>query len=202
VVPWNSLVRSLAGALMQETKHIVKAKPPRAVLEIKEDGEGGRTISLNKHGMPSRGEDDLFALLAAQVLSATKINTHTAEEAADRYNAAIAAFHDIAPVGALEGMLTAQLIAAHMATMDCYAYLTKTGERPTHEYHLNQVNKLSRTFAALLDALNRHRGKTGQQKVTVEHVHVHQGGQAIVGHVEHPGGGDQAKINGSTPCNG
>jgi hypothetical protein len=28
----------------------------------------------------------------------------------------------------------------------------------------------------LLDALNRHRGK-GQQKVTVEHVHVHSGGQ-------------------------
>jgi hypothetical protein len=35
----------------------------------------------------------------------------------------------------------------------------------------------------LLDALNRHRGK-GQQKVTVEHVHVHSGGQAIVGTVE------------------
>ena len=30
--------------------------------------------------------------------------------------------------------------------------------------------------------LNRHRGK-GQQKVTVEHVHVHEGGQAIVGEV-------------------
>jgi hypothetical protein len=27
------------------------------------------------------------------------------------------------------------------------------------------------------------KGKTGQQKVTVEHVHVHQGGQAIVGAV-------------------
>ena len=38
----------------------------------------------------------------------------------------------------------------------------------------------------LLDALNRHRGK-GQQKVTVEHVHVHAGGQAIVGAV-HSGG--------------
>jgi hypothetical protein len=25
---------------------------------------------------------------------------------------------------------------------------------------------------------------TGQQKVTVEHVHVHNGGKAIVGHVE------------------
>jgi hypothetical protein len=46
--------------------------------------------------------------------------------------------------------------------------------------NLNQANKLSRTYATLLEALNRHRGK-GQQKVTVEHVHVHQGGQAIVG---------------------
>ena len=51
--------------------------------------------------------------------------------------------------------------------------------------NLSQANKLSRTYAALLDALNRHRGK-GQQKVTVEHVHVHSGGQAIVGTVERP----------------
>jgi hypothetical protein len=43
---------------------------------------------------------------------------------------------------------------------------------------LSQANKLSRTYAVLLDALNRHRGK-GQQKVTVEHVHVHQGGPAL-----------------------
>jgi hypothetical protein len=48
---------------------------------------------------------------------------------------------------------------------------------------LTQANKLSRTYAVLLDALNRHRGK-GQQKVTVEHVHVHSGGQAVVGMVE------------------
>ena len=34
----------------------------------------------------------------------------------------------------------------------------------------------------------------GQQKVTVEHVHVHSGGQAVVGMVETPGGGDRPKI--------
>ena len=45
---------------------------------------------------------------------------------------------------------------------------------------LSQANKLSRASAALIEALNRHRGK-GQQKVTVEHVHVHSGGQAVVG---------------------
>src|SRR3981189_3501034 len=45
--------------------------------------------------------------------------------------------------------------------------------------NLAQANKLSRTYATLLEALNRHRGK-GQQKVTVEHVHVHAGGQAEI----------------------
>jgi hypothetical protein len=58
---------------------------------------------------------------------------------------------------------------------------------------LSQANKLSRTYATLLEALNRHRGK-GQQKVTVEHVHVHSGGQAVVGTVEHPKGGDRPKL--------
>ena len=58
--------------------------------------------------------------------------------------------------------------------------------------NLSQANKLSRTYATLVEALNRHRGK-GQQKVTVEHVHVHSGGQAVVGMVGNPGGGDPPK---------
>jgi hypothetical protein len=33
--------------------------------------------------------------------------------------------------------------------------------------NLNQADKLSRTYAVLLDALNRHRGK-GQQKVAIK----------------------------------
>ena len=134
-----------------------------------------------------------FTLLANQILDATKINRHYEADATQRYNAAIAAFHQIAPVGPLEGMLATQLIACHMAMMDCYAHLNRTNDRITHEYHLNHVNKLSRTSVALLEALNRHRRK-GQQKVTVEHVHVHAGGQAVVGTVESTGGGDKAKL--------
>ena len=57
--------------------------------------------------------------------------------------------------------------------------------------NLNQANKLSRTYATLLEALNRRRRK-GQQKVTVERVHVHEGGQAIVGNVE--GGRKRTKL--------
>jgi hypothetical protein len=54
--------------------------------------------------------------------------------------------------------------------------------------NLSQANKLSRTYAVLLDALNHHRGR-GQQKVTVEHVHVHSGGQAVLDIVETRGEG-------------
>ena len=42
----------------------------------------------------------------------------------------------------------------------------------------------SRVFIELLSALDRKRGKGGQQIVRVEHVHVHQGGQALVGNVQ------------------
>src|SRR6516165_8677424 len=55
---------------------------------------------------------------------------------------------------------------------------------------LNQANKLSRTYAALTEALDRHRGK-GQQRITVEHVNVHAGGQAIVGAVAPRDGSSQ-----------
>jgi hypothetical protein len=90
-------------------------------------------------------------------------------------------------------MLAAQLIACHNASMECYRR-AMIGEQTFEgrRENLCQANKLSRTYATLLEALNRHRGK-GQQKVTVEHVHVHEGGQAIVGNVEHSGGGSAPK---------
>jgi hypothetical protein len=42
---------------------------------------------------------------------------------------------------------------------------------------------LSLARETIIEAMEKLKGKTGQQKVTVEHVHVYQGGQAIVGAV-------------------
>ena len=55
----------------------------------------------------------------------------------------------------------------------------------------NLAVKLLRTYTMQMEALQRCRGK-GEQKMTVEHVHVYQGGQAIVGAV-HQGGGPRTK---------
>src|SRR5262245_52505518 len=96
---------------------------------------------------------------------------HSDKDTCDRqYRATVAALIGIGPKDEIEGMIAAQLLAAHNAVMECYrrAMLgdqTFEGRRE----NLSQANKLSRTYAVLLDALNRHRGK-GQQKVTVEHV--------------------------------
>ena len=111
-----------------------------------------------------------------------------AEEIERQRHATVDALIGLKPKDEIEGMIAAQLLACHNASMECYrrAMIREQTFEGWRE-NLNQANKLSRTYATLLEALNRHRGK-GQQKVTVEHVHVHEGGQAIVGSVEAGGG--------------
>jgi hypothetical protein len=134
-------------------------------------------------------------LLALQVLQAVGLQNVAPEIRDIRDSANMVALMGIAPRDELEGMMAAQLIAAHNATMACYRRAASCEQRPQlQQENLNQANKLSRTYAVLLEALNRHRGK-GQQKVTVEHVHVYPGGQAVVGTVEAGGQGRvRAKI--------
>jgi hypothetical protein len=124
--------------------------------------------------------------LAIQAVQALWVKNSSPEEQDKQLSATVAALIGIAPKDELEGMMAGQLIAAHNAAMECYRR-AMIGEQTFEgrRENLAQANKLSRTFATLLEALNRHRGK-GQQKVTVEHVHVHSGGQAIVGTVERP----------------
>src|SRR5688572_18172616 len=132
-------------------------------------------------------------ILANQAVQALWLNNSDPATRDRQLSATVAALVGIGPKDELEGMMAAQLIAAHNAAMECYRR-AMIGEQTFEgrRENLNQVNKLSRTWTTLLEALNRHRGK-GQQKVTVEHVHVHAGGQAVVGTVEAPGGGDRRK---------
>ena len=100
----------------------------------------------------------------------------------------VGAMEGISPRDEIEGMLTVQMVGIHNASVECM----KRAMIPSQSFegrqaNLNQATKLTRTFTTQMEALNRHRGK-GQQKMTVEHVHVHEGGQAIVGTVQGGGG--------------
>ena len=106
-----------------------------------------------------------------------------------------------APRDVIEAMLAAQMVATHEAAMECFRRAALAEQTfAGRELGLKYGDRLVRSFAALTDALNRHRGK-GQQVVRVEHVTVQAGGQAIVGAVTQGGGGQNGK-RGSTPCTG
>jgi len=134
---------------------------------------------------------DLFNnALISSVLNTVWTKGLNQQDTANLYAAAMGAMIGIAPRDELEGMLAGQLLASHFAAMECYRRAMLPEQTADgRQTNLSQANKLSRTHVTLLEALNRHRGK-GQQKMTVEHVHVYPGGQAVVGVVE-PGANGQ-----------
>jgi len=123
-------------------------------------------------------------------------------DATDRANQMVAAIATIEPADGVEAMLAMQMVGVQRAALDCLRRGQLDGQTmEARAMNLSQANKLARTFAALTEALSRHRGKATQQRVTVEHVHVHSGGKAIVGAVggtgRHPEGeGDNRNDDG------
>jgi hypothetical protein len=94
----------------------------------------------------------------------------------------------------IEAMLAAQMAAVHNATMTFARRLAGVQNIPQQDSAQNAFNKLARTFAAQVSALKDYRSK-GEQRMVVQHVHVAEGGQAIVGNVSAPaqGGGMRGK---------
>ena len=105
------------------------------------------------------------------------------------YNSTMAILSGIQPQDELEGMLAIQMIGIHNMAMEMMkrAMLSEQTIDGVN-LNVNRIAKLTRTFIAQLKALDKHRGR-GQQKITVEHVTVNEGGQAIVGNVEQGGEG-------------
>jgi hypothetical protein len=88
----------------------------------------------------------------------------------------------VEPRDQTEALLAAQMAAVHNATMTFARRLAHVETIPQQDSASNAFNKLTRTFAAQVEALKRYRSG-GEQKMTVQHVHVAEGGQAIVGNV-------------------
>jgi hypothetical protein len=104
-------------------------------------------------------------------------------------NQIVEIMYDIKPQNAIERMLLSQMIGVHQSVMKAlrnavYSDQTSYGV----DLNTNRATKLMRAFTNQMQALKQFRSN-GQQKMTVEHVHVHSGGQAMVGQVRSEGGG-------------
>jgi hypothetical protein len=107
-------------------------------------------------------------------------------------NAALAALDGIRPRDEAEAMLAVQMVATNRAALDMLARARQADYLPAMQDCGNLAVKLLRTYTAQIEALAKLR-RGGEQTVRVEHVHVHSGGQAVVGVVENPGRGSQRK---------
>lgn len=132
---------------------------------------------------------ELQLRLVSQALNV--LGTLPKGEAADgAIKATLDALAGINPRDELEGMLATQMVSVHDTTMECLRRAAHPDQTfAGRDMNLKHAAKLLQIYARQVEALDKHRGK-GQQKITVEHVTVEAGGQAIVGSVQ---AGEQGK---------
>ena len=94
---------------------------------------------------------------------------------------------ELGPTTGAEALLAVQMLGVHEAATVFLRHATAEGQTEDGaDRNVLRATRLMRLFTEQLDAMAKLKGRTSQQKVTVEHVHVHEGGQAIVGAVGAP----------------
>lgn len=127
----------------------------------------------------------LYTSMIAQVTNALSRGN---EPDVSELNAAIAMVAGIEPRDNLEAMLAFQMATVHVLSLRHARSMVTSETIDQLDIQERIVNKLMRTFTSQMEALRKHRNG-GSQKVVVEHVHVHKGGQAVVGNVTTGGRG-------------
>lgn len=128
-------------------------------------------------------------LLFAQTLA----GQFGSEDGSTFANAINGALLSMAPTDVIEGQLCARLLILNNQIMEYMARAASpTQTVDGRDLNINRATKLMRVYNETLDALNKHRRK-GEQRVVVQHVNVHTGGQAIVADQIHTRGDSTQK---------
>ena len=128
---------------------------------------------------------------------ATLANALGISDPEDAATAALASVQGIGPRDHLESLLACQMTATHAAAMEMLRR-AQVKEQPSQvvDACVNRATRLMRTFALQVTALKDYRAR-GHQTVTVQHVQVGEGGQAVVGgsvSLHRPEGGGDGKV--------
>ena len=126
----------------------------------------------------SQDPDFVFELLR-QVANTTP-NSRSSDEQGIKFMMSV--IRGLKPRDQTEAMIGAQMAAVHSAMMTAANRLAHAETLAEMDSAERAVNKLGRTFAALVDTFKRYRNG-GEQKVMVQHMSIAEGGQAIVGNL-------------------
>lgn len=121
---------------------------------------------------------------AETVLDLTNLSEEEKKLKLDSAQQVVEKFADCLGVeGLLQNMLATQLLGIHELQQKLLSYAYKYMHDPKYgQYYLNSAAKLSNVFISLANSLQKSQGNC-QQKVVVEHLHINQGGRAIIGQV-------------------
>src|SRR5450755_3204140 len=140
------------------------------------DPELGEQLMAEALGVADR--DAMHGILRQLVKASVK------GERPDEVNLAfmISMVKNIKPRDSVEAMLAAQMVSVHVMAMRCAHHLANAEDIAQHDSAARALGRLTRTFPAQIEALNRYRSQ-GEPAITVQNVSVRDGGNAIVGNV-------------------
>ena len=166
---------------------LVDEKMKRPLMPIVKDGRLDITLEQADILMKSK-----HTLTAQAILEGAMAGVR-GKDADVATNRALQQIHELKSESYIESLLLAQMIKVSNAAGWCMNLAFSEGQHPAaREMNANLAIKFQRTFTAQIEALQKLRGKGGQQ-VRVEHVHIHKGGQAIVGNVNHGAEGGRGR---------
>jgi len=176
--PYQPTEQELTAAKGHLARRGARANAPRVKLEPLPSG--GVCIGPD-HPMRALGvmalqqvfgtvSSDFAGLMLDELAAGVTINRDTIDE--QTLNGILGALHGINPGDEVEAMLAAQMVATHLAAMECLRRARAPGQTfEGRDMNLRHATKLTRTYTMQVDSLKRYRSK-GEQRVVVQHQHV------------------------------
>lgn len=181
------------AALIASAKAADALRPSRAEIE-KRESKAKEVLAIGPRHSDENGASytlvDAFATTSEyytseSLLQLAEMSIAGGAVSNDKVNAKLALLGAIAPQNELEAALALQMIATHDLSMMMLARTKNAAHLDGLREYGNMATKLSRTFTAQMKALSDWR-RGGEQ--VVRHVHVYEGGQAVVAETINVGG--------------
>lgn len=135
---------------------------------------------INAHGA------DNINLLEKSIKDLINYHSHysnTASEIEENTNFDLSVMDNLKPKDPLEAIMLKQILMTHSVINKCFINSVLKDQTTTgKDLNINRTTKLIRAFNSQIQAYIKY-SRGGHQKVTVQHVNVSDGGQAIVGDV-------------------
>jgi hypothetical protein len=165
--------RPVRVKLLRQDAYVAQTHPP--------DGDSKNWWQRLNKALGTTSSDFVNASLL-QLQAAARSPFGTISET--HINAALAMVEAAAPKDEIEAALAVQMACTHTAAMAVLAKMEGafTSERRVVAF-ASAAARLMRAYATQVEVLRRLR-TGGQQFVRVEHVHVNDGGQAVIGNVK------------------